>query len=664
MKTLKINTLCGIKNQLYCQEQYVCGENKKGIINQYFDINSLFWSEIFDTKHICGLIENAKNELCYTDSPKIRAVLQQPKTFLNTVFASLKNMDTVVSDKVLFQSLETLEIVCHLHTKLCSNPYVLTLSQGFILSRFSALDMETNCLMPFCNPYLEFINAKVVPEILEYGPEILILTGRPNLPAFAIAKLIKQKIPNVFIIAAEHESDYYSLRKISGLLCKNTAFFSVYNCVVLTDHENTITQIEEWYKDRQNKVLDNISDIIYSLDYGNSIIKTVSHPSNTEVNDNKHDTIPSHVYNMRAFPTNYCYWNKCSFCGINKKYECVKNQKWDDKKASLKIENLCKHEIKRIWLLDEAIPPVILYNFAKNIIRQNLDFIWHVRTRIEPQFIDKEFIKMLSRAGLKHILFGFESAVNRILKLMNKNAGNFNYLETAEIIVKNFTAEGIQVHFSAILGFPTETKEERHETLDFLYYLRSTYPLFSYNLNLFYLDIGSKMYRRWEDFNILALAFPCAPKYYLENHLDWINSISPNQTDTIRMELEDGMKCQYDWYPKGALIKPSIFYSFWEYSRYSIYAKDVQTNHKFIIYSDRPIILSPTISQCQMPDGSWLLYHLINHHYVTGGTILLDLINASNNKESFRTFIQKYRDDYKSKAEKLIVQLARKEFFI
>ena len=96
MKTLKINTLCGIKNQLYCQEQYVCGENKKGIINQYFDINSLFWSEIFDTKHICGLIENAKNELCYTDSPKIRAVLQQPKTFLNTVFASLKNMDTVI----------------------------------------------------------------------------------------------------------------------------------------------------------------------------------------------------------------------------------------------------------------------------------------------------------------------------------------------------------------------------------------------------------------------------------------------------------------------------------------------------------------------------------------------------------------------------------------
>ena len=90
MKTLKLNTLCGIKNQLYCQEQYVYSEKKKGIINHYFDINSLFWSEIFNTKHVCDLIESAKHELYYTNSPKIKAVLQQSKKFINTVLDSLK----------------------------------------------------------------------------------------------------------------------------------------------------------------------------------------------------------------------------------------------------------------------------------------------------------------------------------------------------------------------------------------------------------------------------------------------------------------------------------------------------------------------------------------------------------------------------------------------
>jgi hypothetical protein len=664
MRTLRVNTLCGIKNQLYCQEQYVCSEKKKGIFNHCFDINSLFWSRIFDAEHVCELVERAKCELCYIDLPKIQAVLHESKIFLDIVCESLKSFDTAVSDKMLFQSLETLEIVCYLHTKLYSSPYKLTLSQGFVLSDFSALDMEHNCLMPFCNPYLEFINAEVIPEILEYHPEILILTGKPNLAAFAIAKLIKQKIPTTFIIASEHESDYYSLRKISGLLCKNTAFFSVYNCVVLSDNKSTITQIEKWYKDKQNESLNDIADIIYSLDSGKSIIKTISHTSKDEKNNHIYINKLSYVYNIRVFSQNYCYWNKCSFCGINKKYECAKNQKWNVTEACSKINYLYKHGIKRIWLLDEAIPPIIMYNFADNLIHWKIDVIWHVRTRIEPQFVDKKFIKKLSMAGLKHILFGFESATNRILKLMNKNTGNFNYLETAENIVKNFNAEGIQVHFSAILGYPTETKEERHETLDFLYYLHHTYPLFSYNLNLFYLDIGSKMYHRWADFNILALSFPCTPKYYLGNHLDWINSISPEQTDIIYRESEDNMKLQYEWYPEGSLIEPSKFYSFWEYSRYNLYTNDLYSKNELTIDSNRSIILSPYISQCQLKNGLWLLYHLLNHHYVTGGAILLDLIYASNNKESFQTFIQKYHDTYRDKVESLILQLARKEFFI
>ncbi len=43
---------------------------------------------------------------------------------------------------------------------------------------------------------------------------------------------------------------------------------------------------------------------------------------------------------------------------------------------------------------------------------------------------------------------------------------------------------------------------------------------------------------------------------------------------------------------------------------------------------------------------------------------MLDLINASRNKESFKTFIQKYYDTYGDKTKNLILQLARKEFFI
>lgn len=662
MNVLTINALCGIKNQLYCQDQYVDSSNKKIIIDSYFDINSLFWSEILDIKHISNLLERAQKELKSDETPKIQAVLKKPDIFLTSFSEALNVLKTPVNEKELFQGLETIEIICEIHTRLYSTPYKLTISQGYIHSQFSALDMERTCLLPFCNPYLPFIKSKVIPPILKYEPEILIITGVPNLPAFAIAKLVKLKLPNIFIIVKDHESDYYSLRKIKNLLCKNTAFFSIFNCVILANHPNAITRIKNWYFDRKNNNLNDIPDIIYSLDNGANIILTPSGKEESDDTININSCHSSYVQNIKAFPHNHCYWNQCSFCGINSKYDRSKNQSWDVEIAGARIKRIYQLGGNKFWFLDEAIPPKILKGLAMYIIQQDIHITWHIRTRIEPQFLDKSFIRLLSKAGLSHILFGFESACERILMLMEKNTLKDNYLELAEKIVYRFNTEGIQVHFSAILGFPTETEEERQETIDFLLYLQNTYEFFSYNLNSFYLDIGSKIYQKWDSYNILSLSFPCAPKYFLENHLDWNMAISPLQADSVYKIQENAMMQQYSWYPKGALVNPTVFFAFWEYSRYILY-KGATNKDNYYFSDERLITLSPRVSQCQMKDGNWMLYNLKSHHYVIGGSILLDLINANNNRTFFE-FKNTYKDDYLKRAEDLIVELARKEFFI
>lgn len=74
MKILTVNSLCGVKNQLYCQDQYVELEGKK-IVNGFFDVNSLFWSTIFDIKNVTLLLERAQNELKDDNSPKVQALL-------------------------------------------------------------------------------------------------------------------------------------------------------------------------------------------------------------------------------------------------------------------------------------------------------------------------------------------------------------------------------------------------------------------------------------------------------------------------------------------------------------------------------------------------------------------------------------------------------------
>lgn len=665
MRILRLNTLCGVKNQMYSTNQYVDANRLPDIQSGEVDINSLFWSKIFAPEHVKELLSLAKKRLESDSSPKVQAVLHRPEIFFETYMEALKVLETPVKESMLFGGLETLEIVCYLYSKLYSDPFVLTISEGYRHSAFSAQDLIHICGLPYYNPYLPFIESEIIPLVTNYQPDILVLTGKPNIASFAIAKITKERLKNIFIIAAEHESDYYSMRKIKNLLVANKALFSVYHCVVLDSNTKVIEQIKEVISDKSYTGLSSISGIIYSIDNGNTIIDTKDDSELPLPDDDLPYFDQDNTLNIKAFPQNHCYWNKCSFCGINSKYKNQKNYLWDVDVLIKRIKNLYKSGVKKIWLLDEAIPVHVLHNFAQQLLFNDIHIIWHLRTRIEPGFMDDSFAKLLWKSGLRHVLFGLESASYRILQLIHKTNADYDYLEVAEKIVNNFTSNNIAVHFSSILGFPTETEDERQETCNFLKYIFNAYRGFSYNVNMFYLDVGSEMYRRWEYYNISSLSYPCAPQYFLENGLDWNSSISPNKFDIIQREQEKIMVQQYNWYPEGALLSPSNFFSFWEYSRYCLQEHAI-TKEIYIksVSLEQEIVLSSMISFCKIDTDSWLLYHLQNHHYVIGGNILKDLVDASQKEISFNQIIEKFDTPYRQKVETLIVNLTRMDFFI
>ncbi len=663
MRVLKLNALCGVKNQMYSAEQYISATKGPYIRDGFFDINSLFWSCIFDSEQVKELLSVSKNRLKKDRSPKVRAVLRNSETFFETYEKAMKALETPVTEQVLFQSLETLEIICYMHSKVYSNPFILSISQGYIHSKFSALDLLDVCLLPFCNPYLSFIRSKVIPEITQYHPDILLLMGKPNIASFAIGKIMRERNQNVFIISAEYESDYYSLKKIKNLLVFNTAFFSIYHCVLLNNVPNTIESIKQILTKKEKADMASVPGIIYSLDNGNTIIQTEEGPEQPLLQAAPY-VGKGTVLNIKAFPQNKCYWNQCTFCGINSKYGNRKNKAWDVGPFITKLKTVYASGVRKVWLLDEAIPVDALRNFAEELLSAGMQIIWHTRTRIEMQFVEEKLVSLLKQSGLRHILFGFESASERILRLANKTTDNFCYLETAEKIDRSFTSCGIDVHFSAILGFPSETPEERMETQNFLKYMFKTYQGFSYNVNTFYLDVGSEMYRRWESFDISSLSYPCAPRYYLENYLDWNSAVSPNKFAMIQKEQESLMAQQYPWYPKGTLLSPSEFFSFWEYSRYCLQAEHFAASTPTDSLSmEKPIKLSTLVCFSQTDVDLWQLYHLRNHHYVTGGSVLRDLVNASDKEISFSEVISQYDPPYRKQAESLIQELSRMEFF-
>ena len=120
--------------------------------------------------------------------------------------------------------------------------------------------------------------------------------------------------------------------------------------------------------------------------------------------------------------------------------------------------------------IDDAIHPNILKEMANKLLAANLNIRYDAYLRLDRGFT-KDVCTLLSQSGLKTVLFGFESANQRMLNLMKKGNTPENMLQ----VLKNMKSAGIQSILSCLIGFPTETEEEAWESISFLKTYRKWY---------------------------------------------------------------------------------------------------------------------------------------------------------------------------------------------
>ena len=637
---LTVTQIGGFYNQLYNLENDIfSSSDDKNSLN----MNTLFWADLFQKNNIKSIVD----ELCKNKtlgSTKLQAVRNNPICFLQKVDEALTRIRYQnLSAEECFNYLETLQIVCHIHTVLYSLPFELTLYEGYKHDQFSAKDLKRNSLLRYCNPYYDFIKNVIIPSIDLKSIKILWLRGRPNLSGICLVRLLKEKYPNMVTVLIDNNTEFFSFSKISALLKKNREFFSVFDCVVLNDNTDTYNQLRSCFYDNRN--INTVNNIIFSPDHGKTIVSTQRsfvkeqpvHVTDTELNMRK-------VINLKLFPSNQCYWNKCTFCAINKKYLCTKNN-WETSYPIAQLKYLNNLGLSEFWSLDEAVPVEQLHSLSQSIIDNQFNFSWHVRTRIEKEILKNNLPVKLKNAGLKHILFGFESASPRVLTLMNKTDDIINYVQTAEKIVKVFNDLEIYVHFPIIIGYPTETQREREETYKFLSYLVNKYPYFSFNINILSLDISSKLYTSWEKFDISLLEYPCEPSDFIGNSIMWTANINHIEVSTLQQQAEAQMKQQFPWYPDGALINITSFYAMWEYSRSQLNCSNVSTTirQEMIFDDSQTFAINDNTALFEDEEGLFCLYNFNNHQSVRGGKMILDVIIEINQNPKINLLLQHYR---------------------
>jgi len=272
-------------------------------------------------------------------------------------------------------------------------------------------------------------------EIRKTLPDTKIFLGGPQASLFWKAFLNNDDFKNLFDVIVREQGELSTLKLLKFWLNKEGNISSVPNLAFYSDEQGIVL----------NEIIPSVAmDDVVRPDYGD---------------------MPLEMYAYSKLPhmlSRGCYWGRCKFCGYRgDKAHYIKTSVGkivEDLKAMKEMYN-----IRIFHLMDDALPAKYLNEVAEEIIRQELDICYAAFLRTDPDFTF-DVCKTLYKSGLRTVLFGFESANERVLKIMDKGMN----LETAKNVLKNFADAGIMNTLSCIIGFPTETKTEAQETIDFL----------------------------------------------------------------------------------------------------------------------------------------------------------------------------------------------------
>jgi len=156
-----------------------------------------------------------------------------------------------------------------------------------------------------------------------------------------------------------------------------------------------------------------------------------------------------------------CYWAKCAFCDTHLDYIA----RYDAPKAEVVVGRM-KDIIKQTGVTgfhftDEALPPKLLRDVCKLIIKEDMVVSFWGNIRFEKSF-DSDFAELLVQAGCIAVSGGLEVASPRILKLINKGVT----IEQAVKCCSALNEAGIMVHTYLMYAFPSQSAAEAVESLE------------------------------------------------------------------------------------------------------------------------------------------------------------------------------------------------------
>jgi radical SAM superfamily enzyme YgiQ (UPF0313 family) len=159
-----------------------------------------------------------------------------------------------------------------------------------------------------------------------------------------------------------------------------------------------------------------------------------------------------------------CYFGKCAFCNVGYGEAEVFSQLRSDALLDQMLDLTERFGSRRIFFVDEAMPPRLMRTIAPRLAELGVPIRWGGCMRFE-RILDRAFLEQSARGGCSMILFGLETASERMIDHMVKGVR----LENVSRILRESHEAGIWNHTFFFFGFPGETIEDAQQTVNFVY---------------------------------------------------------------------------------------------------------------------------------------------------------------------------------------------------
>jgi len=229
-----------------------------------------------------------------------------------------------------------------------------------------------------------------------------------------------------------------------------------------------------------------------------------------------------------------CYWHRCAFCDTSLDYIHGYKPIPIDVLISQIKEIIRQTGQTGFHFVDEAMPPALLRELAKQLIARDLKITWWGNIRFDKAFTP-ELAALLAKSGCIAATGGLEAATDRLLSLLDKGFK----LDQVTRVTRALSEAGILVHAYLMFGCPSQTCQDTVDSLEYVRQLFESYCIQSAYWHRFALTVHSPIYQNPKKFGI---RIPRLPK----------SSFARNEVPFI-----DSVKCDHDALGRG--LRKSLY---------------------------------------------------------------------------------------------------------